>query len=128
FPKGYARKLVPKFIGPYKILKDFGNSTFKMNIPARLKQQGIHDAFHASLLQIHIPNNDRLFPGQLETQIANFGEINNEWAVDHIVAHSGMRTNALFQIRWRSRDLTWLPYHQIDHLDALGDYFEAIGI
>ncbi|KAJ3816277.1 hypothetical protein F5880DRAFT_1512804 [Lentinula raphanica] len=36
--------------------------------------------------------------------------------------------NALFNVKWKSGDTTWLPYHQIDHLDALGDYFEAIGI
>jgi len=128
FPKGYARKLVPKYIGPYKILKNFGNSTFRMDIPSRLKQRGVHDAFHASLLRIHIPNDDRLFPGRLETQIADFGETEGEWAVDHIVAHSGTRSNALFQIKWKSGDLTWLPYDKIDHLDALRDYFKAIGI
>ncbi|KAF8831165.1 hypothetical protein HHX47_DHR1000004 [Lentinula edodes] len=128
FPKGYARKLVPKYIGPYKILKDFGNSTYQMDLPNRLKQRGVHNAFHASLLRIHIPNDDRLFPGRLETQVADFGETEGEWAIDHIVTHSGTRMNALFQIKWKSGDLTWLPYHQVDHLDALGDYFEAIGI
>ncbi|KIK50414.1 hypothetical protein GYMLUDRAFT_121589, partial [Collybiopsis luxurians FD-317 M1] len=81
-------------------------STFKMNLPDRLKQRGIHDAFHASLLRIHIPNDDRLFPGRLETQVADFGETEAEWAVDRVVAHSGTRTNALFQIRWKSGDLT----------------------
>ncbi|KAJ3830873.1 hypothetical protein F5878DRAFT_648146, partial [Lentinula raphanica] len=30
--------------------------------------------------------------------------------------------------KWKSGDLTWLPYHQIDHLDAVGEYFDALGI
>jgi hypothetical protein len=38
FPKGTARKLVPKFVGPYLILEDYGNNSFKLNLPDRLKQ------------------------------------------------------------------------------------------
>ncbi|KAJ4468648.1 hypothetical protein C8J55DRAFT_524607 [Lentinula edodes] len=56
-----------------------------MDLPNRLKQRGVHNAFHASLLRIHIPNDDRLFPGRLETQVADFGETEGEWAIDHIV-------------------------------------------
>lgn len=63
FPKGLARKLVPKFIGPYKIVEDFKNESFRIDLPSHLKWRDIHDVFHASLLQIHIPSNDCLFPG-----------------------------------------------------------------
>jgi hypothetical protein len=50
FAKGLARKLIPKFIGPYKILHDFGNASFRLDLPPHLKQRGVHDVFHASLL------------------------------------------------------------------------------
>jgi hypothetical protein len=33
FAKGLARKLIPKFISPYKILEDFGNSSFRLDLP-----------------------------------------------------------------------------------------------
>jgi len=62
-PKKLAQKLVPKYVGPYLIVKDYGNNSYKVDISARLKQRGIHDVFHASLLRIHVPNDDRLFPG-----------------------------------------------------------------
>ena len=58
FPKGLARKLIPKFIGPYKVLKDFKNQSFLIDLPAHLKQRGVHNVFHAALLRIHIPNDD----------------------------------------------------------------------
>ncbi|KAF8805802.1 hypothetical protein BYT27DRAFT_7052971, partial [Phlegmacium glaucopus] len=53
FAKGLARKFIPKYIGPYKILKDFNNQSFKIELPAHLKQWGLHDVFHASLLRLH---------------------------------------------------------------------------
>ena len=38
FQKGLARKLLPKFLGPYKILKDFSNSSFQLDLPTHLKR------------------------------------------------------------------------------------------
>ena len=58
FQKGLAQKLIPKFIGPYKIIRDYGNSSFKMDFLTDLKKRGVHDVFHSSLLRIHVPNND----------------------------------------------------------------------
>ena len=37
FPKGLAQKLIPKFLGPYKITSDFGNVSFQLNLPPHLK-------------------------------------------------------------------------------------------
>ena len=37
FPKGLARKLLPKFLGPYRILKDYGNTSFQLDLPTHLK-------------------------------------------------------------------------------------------
>ena len=60
--KGLARKLAPKFVGPYKIKRDFSNNSYQIELPSELKKRGIHDVFHASLLRIHHPSDDRLFP------------------------------------------------------------------
>jgi len=105
-PKKLACKLVPKYVGPYLIIKDYGNNSYKVDISARLKQRGIHDVFHASLLQIHIPNDDRLFPGHLDNQIWEFKDVEHEWAVEHIKLHSGAKTNILFEIVWKSGHIT----------------------
>jgi transposase InsO family protein len=110
FPKGTARKLVPKFIGPYRLLEDYRNNSFKVELPDRLKQRGVYPVFHSSLLRIHIPNDDRLFPGRLETQVADFDEPESEWAINRIVSHSGQRADSTFEIRWKSGDKSWLPY------------------
>ena len=128
FPKGQARKLVPRYIGPYKITEDYGNNSYKLDLPARLKQRSVHPVFHSSLLRIHVPNDDHLFPRRLETQVADFGEPDSEWQVDRILSHSGSGQTTAFEVRWTSRDVTWLPYEQIKHLSALTDYLQLLEI
>ena len=128
FAKGLARKLIPKYIGPYKILKDFDNQSFRIDLPSHLKQRGVHDVFHSSLLRIHVPNDDRLFPGRLDTQIGEGPENDDKWAVDKIISHAGSADNAVFEILWKSGDVTWLPGYQIKHLQALEMYLELLGV
>ena len=127
FAKGLARKLIPKFIGPYKIVHDFDNSSFRLELPANLKRRGVHDVFHSSLLREHIPNDDRLFPGRLDDQIGGTPETEGEWAVERILSHAGAGTESVFEIKWKSGDTTWLPYYQITHLQALADYLDLYG-
>ncbi|EIM89393.1 uncharacterized protein STEHIDRAFT_38838, partial [Stereum hirsutum FP-91666 SS1] len=126
-PKGRARKLAPKFIGPFKILKAYGNDSFKIKLPAELRQRGIHDGFHASLLRIHVPNDDRRFPGRQLHQIKGFGKT-AQWAVQKILSHRGNAKQAYFEIEWTTGDRTWLPYHEVQHLPFLAEYLEALDI
>ena len=58
-----ARKLVPRFIGPYKILKamnDLLNITIEH--PQELKGRRIFPTFHTNLVLPYVKNNDILFP------------------------------------------------------------------
>ena len=97
--KGQAWKLIPKYIGPYKIIRDFGNNSYELNLPDRLKQREIHPTFHSSLLRVHVPNDDRLFLGQTETQVADFGDTELERSVERIISHSGGGTEVLFEVK-----------------------------
>ena len=128
FAKGLARKLLPKFIGPYKILQDFRNSSFKLELPSNLKKRGVHDVFHSSLLREHIPNDDRLFPRRLDTQIGDTPDTEAEWAVNHILSHTGLKNDSVFKIKWKSGDVTWMPYYQITYLRALNEYLYLLGV
>ncbi|KAL7284496.1 hypothetical protein ACG7TL_001787 [Trametes sanguinea] len=127
-PKGMARKLAPKFIGPYKIVKDYGNNSFKLDLPSVLRQKGIHDVFHASLLRIHEPNDDRLFPGRSETQVYDLGEQDGEWAIDRIVSHKGRGSSAVFEVLWKAGDRSWVPLSTLENLPALQNYLELLGV
>ena len=35
--------------------------------------------------------------------------------------------DSVFEIKWKSGDITWLPYYQITHLQALTDYLDLLG-
>ncbi|OAX36170.1 hypothetical protein K503DRAFT_867760 [Rhizopogon vinicolor AM-OR11-026] len=125
--EGRARKLALKFIGPFKILGDYRNNSFLLDLPSDLKQRGLHPAFHAHLLRLHVPNDDRRFPGRQLKQIAEIGQL-EEWSISRIRTHSGQGTAALFEVEYSTGDCVWLPYHEVSRLEALGQYLEALGV
>jgi len=127
-PKGRSRKLFPKYIGPFRILQDFGNSTFRLELPADLRRRGVQSSFHASLLRVHHPNDDRRFPGRQLDQLSGFNDHPHEWAVDRIRTHHGAGRTALFELQWKSGDVSWAPYDDVAHLEALGTYLELLGV
>ncbi|EPQ49882.1 hypothetical protein GLOTRDRAFT_51447, partial [Gloeophyllum trabeum ATCC 11539] len=81
-------------------------STYRLDLSPELRKRGIADAFHASLLRIHLPNDDRRFPGRQLHQLPGFGENPKEWAVDRILSHSGKGRATLFELQWKTGDVT----------------------
>ncbi|EED77111.1 predicted protein, partial [Postia placenta Mad-698-R] len=81
-------------------------SSYELDLSANLRRRGIHSVFHASLLRVHEPNDDRLFPGRLDSQVAELEDRDNEWAIARILSHTGARDQALFQAEWKSGDRT----------------------
>ncbi|KAG6871272.1 hypothetical protein C0993_003566, partial [Termitomyces sp. T159_Od127] len=90
-----------------------------------MRRRGIHDVFHAALLRIHKPNDDRLFPGRSDEQI--IGEATEEWAADRITAHFGASDQAIFEVLWKAGDKTWLSYAQVKDLNLINPYLELVG-
>ena len=123
-PKGRARKLAPKFIGPFKILEDYRNNSFRLDLPSELRQRGVHPAFHANLLWIHVPNDDRRFPGRQIPQIIGIGR-SEDLSVDKILRHHGKGRDSLFELRYTTSDTIWLPHYEVSSLEALNQYLEA---
>ena len=62
-PKGRARKLVPKDIRPYKVVKAHNKaSTVILELPPALVAQRISPTFHMGLVGKFVANNNKLFP------------------------------------------------------------------
>ncbi|KAI0324129.1 hypothetical protein GY45DRAFT_1215010, partial [Cubamyces sp. BRFM 1775] len=102
--------------------------SFRLELPPSLRRRGIHDVFHASLLRVHEPNDDRLFPGRLDTQVFDLEDKENEWAISKLITHHGSGVQALFEAKWKSGNRTWVPYLSVSHLEALKLYLEANGV
>ena len=66
-PKGRARKLAPKYLGLFLIMKVIKEgATYQLGLSDELIKRGVNRAFHASLLRPHVPNDDRRFPGRMD--------------------------------------------------------------
>ncbi|KAG8714543.1 hypothetical protein FRC09_017513 [Ceratobasidium sp. 395] len=128
-PKGRSRKLTPRYIGPYKIIREIvKGTTYEIDLPNDLKARGIHPAFHVSLLRKHVPLDDRQFPGRTFAQVSLLGEEKGKWQVEKVETHQGRGPEAEFLIKWKSGDRTWEPYGNIKHLSALDEYCEVQGV
>ena len=64
----------------------------------------------------------------MDTQLGVGPELDNEWAVDKIISHAGSGLDAEFEVLWKAGDVTWLPYYQIEHLQALDAYLDLLGV
>ena len=128
-PKGLARKLSPKYIGPFLIIEEVTRGlTFRLDLSNDLKRRGIHPVFHASLLRIHNSNDDRRFPGRSWSQMTGLGNSPSEWPVSKITTHIGRARDAHFLVQWKAGDSSWLPFSSIQHLEPLNDYLDAVGV
>ncbi|KAH9913309.1 hypothetical protein B0H21DRAFT_828544 [Amylocystis lapponica] len=124
----YAQRVKYAIMSAHDIKEDFGNNSYRLELSRNLKRRGVHDVFHVSLLRIHEPNDDRLFPGRRDSQIAELEEQEEEWAINQIVSHTGAREDAIFEAIWKSGDRTWVPYGSISYLAAVRSYFDMLGI
>ena len=53
-PKGWARKLMPRFLGPYKVLEAMNDtSNVMLELPPELKERRISPTFHTNLVRPH---------------------------------------------------------------------------
>ena len=79
-------KLMPKFIGPYKVLRAMNNSSnVTLELPQEFKDRRIKPAFHTNLVQPYIKNNDILFPKRDTKVYYDLGnDKDQEWLVEEI--------------------------------------------
>ena len=129
-PKGRARKLIPKFIGPYKILNgDSSASAYTLDLPEDLRKRGIHPTFHVNLLRRYEPNDVNLFPHRDTHVLYDLGDSDEvEWYVDELIGHRWSGKSLEFQVKWTLGDVTWEPLVECKDLEALDRYLELHGV
>jgi len=130
-PKGRAKKLVPKYIGPYKVLQaDHVHSTYKLQLPVALQRRRIHDRFHVSLLKPYHANNDALFPQRIVPGPYDFGAPDSEpFFVEEISGHRWDKDRGLqLEVQWSNGKTTWEEVEECKALTALTEYLATQGV
>lgn len=119
---GRVAKFMPRFDGPYEILKAFPDSSlYTLRLPENSK---LCPSFHASQLRPFLANNDDLFPHR---RLARPGPIvtpsgSEEYFIDRILDERPRGRGKQYLVRWLGygpdSDL-WLPGRELADSEAL---------
>lgn len=122
-PKGRARSLVPLYIGPYKVLEAYPESSnYRLELPDELQNRRKYDTFHVSKLRPHIAHEDSRFPNRNTAYFYDLGNyVEGETEVVDIVDHM-WTPRLMFQVQWIDGDITWIPNKEASPLAALDRY------
>ncbi|KAJ9531173.1 hypothetical protein QJQ45_000822 [Haematococcus lacustris] len=104
---GKARKLLPRYVGPFRIEAHVGDDAVKLTLPPAMSR--IHPVFHVSLLRPYEGNFGRLPPTEL-----GWLDDSPQYEVERIVSHRHVRAGKAkeFLVKWKGyedSDNTWEP-------------------
>ncbi|KZV87333.1 hypothetical protein EXIGLDRAFT_599092, partial [Exidia glandulosa HHB12029] len=127
-PKGQARKLVPKYIGPFKILAEVEpGSAYKLELPADMLRRRIHPTFNANLLRLHVANDDARFPSRSWEQVTQISLGSGTREIAEIVGFKKGDNGFIFYCKWSDKHITEEALEKVRELPAFADYCDAMG-
>ena len=119
-----SKKLDYKKMGPFKIIKKVGTSSYKLDLPTSMR---IHNTFHISLLE---PYEDNKFPSQIQTPpppIEIDGE--PEYELEEIIDSRLYRNKLQYRAKWTGyspeHDKTWYPAENFNNASLATEQFHS---
>lgn len=120
-----TQKLLPKWIGPFTVIKDIKGIAFKLALPVSMAK--IHPVFHASLLKPYYPSGSTQPPPPPilddEGDLVYFVET----VLDHRLRKSGRKSVTEYLIKWRGyshEHNTWEPESNVFDDDLIKEYHQ----
>jgi hypothetical protein len=118
-------KLMPKWIGPYKVIQVVGKGAYKLELPKPLK---VHNVFHVSLLKPFHSD------GSIQPPQAIYSE-GEAWFVveallDHRERRCGKGVRREYLVQWQGygpEHNSWEPEDSVSSLDLFPTYWESLG-
>ena len=92
-----ARKLLPRFIGPFAVVARVGDVAYRLALPDSLR---IHDVFHVSLLARYVAGKDYM-PPPLPIVVDGALEYEVERVLMHRSRSSGRKSVHDYLIKWQ---------------------------
>ena len=127
FKRVGAPKLMPRYIGPFKVVKRIGATAYELELAKNMR---IHDVFHVSLLKSYVPGRGFIPP---PPQLTNDGQV--EFEVERILQHEdrryrGHKSRRWYYVHWKGYDRshdTWEPAANLTSCpDKLTEYWARI--
>ena len=111
-------------MGPFKIIRKVGTSTYKLDLPASMK---IHNTFHISLLE---PYEDNKFPSKIQTSpppIEIDGE--PEYELEEIIDSRLHQNDLQYRAKWTGyspeHNKTWYPAENFENASIAIEQFHS---
>ena len=118
-----ARKFLPRWIGPFRIVKRIGVVAYGVQLPNTFK---IHDVFHVSLLRPYVADDMvQPSPPPIFEENASYEE---ERVLSHEDRGSHSRPNKIYLIKWLGYALehnSWEPECNLS-VEVLKEYWDAV--
>ena len=127
------RGLIPKYDGPFEVVKRVGEVAYRLKLPERLK---IHPTFHVSFLKPYFADEDdpdrnrsKRAPPSVPTQY----DAEIEKILDHrVLGTSKKNTKTEFLVHWKGKsaaDVAWEKAKDLWQFDAqIEDYLKTVSI
>ena len=130
-PKGASRKLLPRRVGPFKILQKYSGLNYKVDIPQSWKH---HPTFHVSRLEKAKVDDNPLRDKKPTPLVWEDGVV--EHIVEDIVERRLLRgrrdknkaENYKYKVHWKGYGVeqdTWEDYQEVLGLEAFDKYCEV---
>ncbi|KAJ9515191.1 hypothetical protein QJQ45_002321 [Haematococcus lacustris] len=121
---GKARKLIPRYVGPFEILLLVGAVAVKLDLPASMSR--LHPVFHVSLIKPYTGTDVGFMPPPVtwmdETPV---------YYVERLLDHKGVKDNkaSFYLVQWEGYDSThntWEPRSNLTDCDKVLAEYNAI--
>ena len=119
-----VRKLLPRFIGPFRVLRRIGEVAYKLELPSHLR---LHDVFHVSLLKPYQASGTVQPPPPLEVSDGSL-EYVVEQVLTHRVRRRGQSSTREYLIKWEGygpEHNSWEPERNLPE-QLRREYFEDL--
>jgi hypothetical protein len=119
-----TKKFLPKFIGPFKIVKVINKVAVKLELPEHMQ---IHNVFHVSLIKPYFPDGNE---SNQPSPVLVDGNI--EWEVEKVMDHRDKKRGSKLVREYRIRfkgytpaDDMWLPIENLNCSEKVHEYWES---